>query len=97
MPKPDEELWLIERVFRVFMRSTQVNESVFRMRLGVKANTFVDRILPDLLRLGVLEQVQYLGAGSQRRFKSGVPMSRVQQALAECRGDYGRFLAIFDT
>lgn len=93
--KPDEELWLLERVFRIFIRSTQVNEAVIRTRLGVKANPFFDDVLPDLLQTGILQEIKYLGSGSQRRFKIGVPMARVQQALANAKGEYRRFLSVF--
>ncbi len=94
--EPNEELLLLQRALRVFMRSTQVNEAVLRMRLGVrKATAFLDGMLPDLIRAGILQEVQYRGAGSGRRYGVAVGMHRIQEALAACEGDYGRFLAMF--
>lgn len=93
--EPDEETKTLERALRAFMRSTQVNESVFRLRLGVKANLFQDRILPDLLQVGVLEPVPYLGSGVQHRYRMRVTMSAVEEALAASGGQYQVFLQRF--
>lgn len=92
--EPDVELWLVERVIRIFLRANQVNEDVIRMKLGVRAGQFVDDVLPGLVRVRVLEEIPYLGAGAQRRFRLRVPMQRLQDALTQCGGDYQRFLAI---
>ncbi len=90
--EPDEDSRLLERVLRIFLRSNQVNESVIRMRLGVRANYFLESQLSDLLRTGVLEIIPYRGSGEQRRFKLGVEMHRIQEALARSGGDFAAFL-----
>jgi hypothetical protein len=90
--EPEEGLVLVERSLRLFLRANQVNEDVIRTKLGVKASLFFDDVLPDLIRAGVVEQIPYLGHGSQRRFKLGVHMERLHAALSECSGDYQQFL-----
>ena len=88
----DEELWLVERVMRIFLRANQVNEDVIRKKLGVKASRFFDDVLPDLLKAGILEVIPYLGRGSQRRFRLRVQMQKLHDALAQCGGDFDRFV-----
>src|SRR2546430_11230489 len=55
--------------------------TLFRSR----ANVFMTDVLPELLRVGVLQEVQYLGAGQQRRFRLSVPMQRIDSALRDSR------------
>ncbi len=90
--EPDEALLLTQRAVRIFMRSTQVNEEIFRLKLGNSASTFVDAILPELLRRGLFERVPYRGSGRQERFRLGVAMSSIQEALSNAAGSYARFL-----
>lgn len=93
--EPDEQLVLTERAMRIFMRSTQVNEETFRLRLGNFAAIFIDSVAPELVRVGVLEKVPYRGAGRQERFRVGVAMSEVQRALSRSSGSFEKFLAEF--
>ena len=86
--EPDVELWLVERVMRIFLRANQVNEDVIRMKLGVRARQFFDDVLPALVRVGILDQVPYRGGDVQRRFRLRVPMHKLQDALAQCGGDF---------
>ena len=95
--EPDVELWLVERVMRIFLRANQVNEDVIRMKLGIKAPQFLDEVLPRLLDAGMLEVIPYLGSGSQRRFKMRVHMQTFHDALAKCSGDFQKFLAYVQT
>jgi hypothetical protein len=90
----DEELWLVERVMRTFLRANQVNEDLIRAKLGVKAAQFFDDVLPRLLKAGMLELIPYLGHGSQRRFRMRVQMQKLHDALAECGGNFERFLSL---
>ena len=91
--EPDEELWLVERVMRIFLRANQVNEDVIRMKLGVRASQFFDDVLPKLLRAGMFEVIPYLGSGNQRRFKMRVQVQKLHHALADCGGEFERFWA----
>lgn len=90
--EPDEALLITQRAVRIFMRSTQVNEETFRLKLGASANTFVDEILPELIRRGVFERITYRGSGRQERFRLGVAMSLIQEALSVATGSYVQFL-----
>jgi len=92
--EPDEELWLVERVMRTFLRANQVNEDVIRVKLGVKGGAFFDDVLPRLLKVGMIEVIPYLGHGSQRRFRMRVRMQTLHDALSECGGSFEEFLAL---
>lgn len=89
---PDERTILVQRALRLFLRNTHVNESAIRVRLGVKANEFVDDLLPLLLKAGVLEEVQYHGSGKQRRFRLCVPMQKVDKVLRDASGRFEDFI-----
>lgn len=91
----DEDLRLLEKLLRLFMRATQINESVLRTKLGKNANYFLDELLPRLKRAGVVDEVAYVGKGSQKRFRMGRPMSQIQEALARCNGSVEEFLEFF--
>jgi len=90
----DEELVLLERVMRVFLRANQVNEDVIRMKLGVKSAHFLDTVLPALLKAGILEVVPYIGSGTQRRFRVRVQMQKLHDSLAQCGGSFSKFLEV---
>lgn len=92
--EPDVELWLVERMMRIFLRANQVNEDVIRTKLGVRAGEFFDNVLPNLLRVGMLEAIPYLGHGNQRRFRMRVQMHKLHTALVECGGSFERFLEV---
>ena len=88
------DLKIVQRVLRIFLRTTAVNQSTIDRRLGVHANRFRTTILPELLGAGILEEVPYLGRGQQRRYRLGVPMQRIQDALAVSGGTLGPFLRV---
>ena len=88
----DWQLRLVERLIRIFLRTTQVNEGAIRKRFGTRASDFLDRVLPDLLKYRIVEEVRYQGGGVQLRFRLTVPMTLLQAALEESKGDYKRFL-----
>jgi uncharacterized protein YjbI with pentapeptide repeats len=92
----DDNMLVVDRAFRAFLRNTHVNENVFKQRLGVRSNHFLDSILPSLLRVGVLDEVLYTGGGNQRRFRLRVPMMDVETAMVRSRGNYEAFLQFFD-
>jgi hypothetical protein len=91
----DENLKICDRIFRKFLRSTYLNEAIFKMRLGEHAQYFFDTILPDLLKHNILEETEYVGSGRQRRFKLNVKMEIIENNFKECNGDYNHFLDLF--
>jgi len=58
---------------------------------GVALLTFEDHILSKLLRAGILVEVR--AAGSPK-YKLGVPLAAVADALATCKGSFEQFLKI---
>lgn len=90
----DERFKVLERFLRVFLRSTQVDEEVIRLRLGNgAAPRFFDEILPSLLDSGLLEEVPWKGRGNQHRYKLIRQMSDVSDALEKAQGSYNNFLS----
>lgn len=92
----DERMRVLERFLRVFLRSTQADDNIIRLRLGSAASTlFFDRVLPELMSNKLLEEVPWKGKGMQHRYKLLVPMSSISAALEESRGSFDRFLSVF--
>lgn len=88
----DEDLVLVQRLLRGFLRATALNEHTIRQRLGVKANHLFRDLLPQLEGARVVEEVQYLGSGTQRRIRLIAPMSRIEEAISGSGGAFSRFL-----
>ena len=88
----DDLLELTIRMCRVFFRSTGVNEYTFRQRLGSKANIFFDQVLPSLKGYGVVNEIEYKGGGSQRRYRLGISLDDVQRSIEQADGNFEKFL-----
>lgn len=94
--QPDVRVELVERFLRVFLRSTQVNEDTIRAKFGrLHGTLFVDDVLPALLKAEIVESVKYQGKGVQSRFKLGVQMQTIQDALDNCEGNFDKFISTF--
>ena len=81
-PEFDDDLVLVQRFLRTFLRATGLNEMTIRQRLGVKAGHFFKELLPALSQAGVIQEVPYQGRGNQRRFRLQVPMTRIEEAMS---------------
>jgi len=92
--EPDQKVQIMERVLRAFIRATGVNENTIRRRLGPQGFLFFDEMLPDLMSRGVFEEIQFRGAGTQRRFGIKTSFDRVAGAIEGCGGRYERFLTL---
>jgi hypothetical protein len=91
---PDPRLVLLDRFLRYFLRSTQIDEDVIRRRLGSQlAPRFFDDLLPVLLSNGILAEIAWRGAGTQRRFKLALPLADVGLALEKSHGQFELFLS----
>tara|TARA_R110001599_G_scaffold1889_4_gene9963 strand:+ start:433515 stop:435782 length:2268 start_codon:yes stop_codon:yes gene_type:complete len=88
----DQNLAIVEKVFRTFLRSTFINEDVFKVRLGTLSPTFFDKILPELLRENIIQEVPYKGSGSQKRYKLTVKLNEFENALKISNGNYNTLL-----
>ena len=93
----DPELQDIEKLIRYFMRSTHVGEKVMRMKLGNQGQSFIDDRVPELLQHGVLIEIENMGGHSQRRFKLGLPLQRLNEAISGAEDSYSRFLELCST
>jgi hypothetical protein len=87
----DKELGCIRRLLSVFGRSLATSENVLTMKLGVQAPWFFSDLLPDLMRIGVVSEVPHRGSGGQRRFKLGLPLGDISNALSAANGGYSAF------
>jgi len=93
----DERMKVIERFLRIFLRSTQADEEIIKLRLGkVFAPIFFDSLLPPLIAAAVLEEVPWRGQGVQRRFKLNRPMADIGDAFERSGGDFDRFLKLVE-
>ena len=92
---PDNDLRVVQRFFRAFLRANALNESTIRQRLGVNANHFFRSLLPQLLQVGVVRNVAYQGHGDQLRMKLCVPMTRIEEAMSAAGGEFSLFVQAF--
>ena len=88
----DDDLVLVQRFLRAFLRANALNEGTIRQWLGVKANHFVNELLPQLQNAGVVQEVAYHGGGSQRRMRLVTPMARIEKAMRASHGEFHRFM-----
>ncbi|MCP4347909.1 MAG: hypothetical protein GY795_20595 [Desulfobacterales bacterium] len=93
--EPDNDLIFAEKILRRFIRSTQINENIIKLRLGNDTKYFLNRVLPALIDVGLLVEVPYLGGGRQKRYKLGHPMNKVNDALTQCEGKFDLFIETF--
>lgn len=89
----DIEIEDIDKVIRHYMRSTHITENIILMKLGPRGKQFVSNTLPELERKGMIVQTLYSGSGTQRRYKLGMPIQKIRQALDACGGSFGSFLS----
>ena len=89
-----EDLILVERMLRAFMRSTSVKENTLHKRLGTGAERFEQSILPRLLNAGVLAEVGVPVSGQPRRLRLAATLERVTDAIQKCDGDFEEFLRL---
>ena len=88
----DPRLQDIDKVLRYFLRSTHISESVLRIRLSNRGASFISEQIPELMKARILVEIENVGSVAQRRFKLGLPMTTIYEALASARGSYAEFL-----
>ncbi len=91
-PDHDDDLVLVQRFLRAFLRATALNEDTIKQRLGKKAGHFLNELLPQLRHAGVVQEVAYHGGGRQRRLRLMAPMTRIERALRASPGVFHRFV-----
>jgi hypothetical protein len=95
--KQDEALELTERALRIFIRSTQIHESVLRTKLGVKAGLFFNSVLPELVKSGILIDVsgESGGGNNNAKYRLSVRMRAIERAMSHSAGNFRQFLEYF--
>lgn len=92
----DPKLRDVEKIVRYFMRSTHMSESVMLLKLGTRGHSFMTDTLSEVAQRGIIVEIPHRGSGDQRRFRLGVPLQRVNDAIAAARGSFAAFLARFE-
>ena len=83
----------VERLLRAFMRSPAgLNEHTISQRLGIHSGLFFRDVLPEMIKHGLLQEVDYRGSGNQRRFRLGARLDHITDALERCNGNFEEFL-----
>ncbi len=92
----DEDLRALERLLRTFTRATVIREDTIRWRLGEAAPTFIETVLPRLIRVGILNAVFDPISGKHDRYRVGVKMQDIDDAFVSSEGRLDSFLQYFD-
>lgn len=93
-PSFDVELQILQKVVNTFRRCTIVSEGTLRLRLSIHSTKFFTSLLPDTLRVGILQQVKHQGSGAQQHFRLGIRMSDVADLISDSEGSYKRFMTM---
>ncbi len=80
--RPCDTLNNLQRALRPFLRATEINEDVLALKLGASKDSTIEL----LQETGILTEVQYKGAGKQRRFRIQRSLNTIQGALRACDG-----------
>ena len=88
----DDDLVLVQRFLRAFLRATALNELTIRQRLGQKASHFFKELLPQLKQAGVVQAVSYQGHGTQGRIRLVTSMTCIEDAMSASGGDFDKFV-----
>ena len=93
LKEKEEAVVHIERLLRLFVRSTRISDNLIAVKLGGRAHAFTADYLPELIRQGIFVEISHRGAGQQRHFKLGRPLDVLNRALEKSEGSFERFLA----
>ena len=86
----DDDLELVQRFLRAFLRSTFLSEQIILKRLGTKAHHFLKNLQPRLLSAGVIGE--FAGHKSQDTIRLVVQMDRIEDAIRRAGGNFEKFL-----
>jgi hypothetical protein len=90
-PEDDEDTKMVRKLLFIFQRTTQTSDSIMRKRLGIHASKFFGGMSEELLEIGVLRSVKNKGGGNQLRFRLGMSMAAIANALSGGKGSYDEF------
>jgi hypothetical protein len=66
----------------------------FCVATEVHSNKFFTKVLPELLRLNVLERTKHQGSGFQEHYRLRFKMSEIAQLISASDGSYDKFLEL---
>jgi uncharacterized protein YjbI with pentapeptide repeats len=89
----DEEMQVLDRVIRCFLRSTTISENVLRLKLGAKANFFFKDILPSLTKFGIMIEADARSDSKQAYYRLNVQMREIDEAITHSNGNFEVFLS----
>lgn len=90
----DEKLICLEKLLRYFMRSTHISDSIIKMKIGEHYTTFEQEVLPYLLKVEVLEMIPNRSGSSQHRYRLGLPLAQINDAISKAYGKFEVFLTL---
>jgi hypothetical protein len=93
--EPDAAIRDIEKIVRYFLRSTYISESVMMIKLGERGHSFIDMVLPQLVKLGVLIEIEHRGGTVQSRYRLGVTLEILNKALSASNGSFKTLMEQF--
>lgn len=88
----DGDLKMTQHLLQMFHRSTLVSHATLEQRFYNNSERFTQRILPELLQSGVLEESRRTSSGT--RYKLGVSLISVAEALRQCKGSFSDFITL---
>ncbi len=91
-PELDQNLRDMDKILRYFMRSTHIGENVILIKLGHRGKEFIEYSLPKLIDYGVLEEIDNRGGTNQRRFRLGISLRIIHEAITLAKGSFENFL-----
>lgn len=95
--EPDREIAQVEKLCHIFLRSTGVNERTLLQRFGQHSKEFFKNVIPKLLDAEIIKEVEFRGAGKQKRFQLAVSLQSVQEAVESANGEFATFLNRFQS
>lgn len=74
---PTEWHHAIESFLRIFSRNSGATESVMKMKLGPRHHIFRTKILPQMLKSGVVRTTEWVGQRDQERYELNFPVDAI--------------------
>ena len=87
--KNEHDLDLTLKFMSMYLRATSLPEQTIRLRLGASAGYFMNKLLPQLHKKGIVGDF----ARSNRRMKLMVPIDQIERANRQARGSFDRFMS----
>jgi hypothetical protein len=79
-PVTEDHQRALDAFFRIFSRNSGATEEVMKMKLGKRYSTFVNIVLPLMVRHNVVQATEYRGRGQQSRYELNAPLETILMA-----------------